>query len=156
MGPQPGPATEKRGSLLSLLASCAILAAVLAPLVGGLAWIAYGRSGQIGLLAAIAAGGVCFASASLALTTMFVCQRIRSPMAGILGSIAFRMGLPLAAGLAIERLSQPLSEAGCFEMILGLYLVTLVVETMLSLNFVPQPRLKSVAESTAAPGLSGH
>ena len=156
MGHESGPATPKRGSLLSLLAACAILAAVLAPLVGGLAWFAYGRSGQIGALAALTAGGVCFASASLALSTMFVCQRVGSPMAGILGSIAFRMGLPLAAGLAIDRLNQPLSEAGCFAMILGLYLVTLVVETMVSLNFVPQPRPKSVSDAAAAPGLAGH
>ncbi|MEX2173440.1 MAG: hypothetical protein WD872_03705 [Pirellulaceae bacterium] len=59
------------------------------------------------------------------------------PIGGILGGMMFRMGLPLLAGIALQKTNEPLAEAGVFPMILGIYLVALVAETLLSLRFVP-------------------
>jgi hypothetical protein len=49
----------------------------------------------------------------------------------------FRMGVPLAVGIASVRGGGPLAEAGVFGMILVYYFVTLVAETGLSLKLVP-------------------
>jgi hypothetical protein len=169
--PQAGQATERpdvppTGSLTSLLAACAVLFAVLAPLAIAMACFAYSRSGTIGIVAAAIAGGICWVSASLALVAAFLGQRWNNPIAGILGGTLLRLGLPLAGGLAIQQTQPALAQAGCFTMILGLYLVALVVETALSLKFVPQPRTNvkrelpppqggAISSSTMAGGVTG-
>jgi len=150
--PQAGQAIERRSSLKSLLASCAILAAVLAPFTVAVAWFAYGRSGSIGIAAAAIAGGVCWLSASLALATVYLGQMLNNPIGGILGGMFFRMGLPLGVGMAIQQSHEPLANAGSFLMILGLYLVALVVETMLSLKFVPAAKAKAANEGPTMGG----
>ena len=152
MDPHADQANEQRGSLRSLLASCAVLAAVLAPLAAAIAWFAFGRSGWIGVAAAAIAGVVCWLSASLALAAVYLGQKLNNPIAGIIGAMFFRMGLPLAVGLAINQWHAPLAQAGCFLMILGLYLVALVVETILSLQFVPPAMQKAASEATAVSG----
>jgi hypothetical protein len=150
--PQAARATEQRGSLKSLFASCAILFAVLAPLSFAIGLWAYSRSGAIGVAAAAIAGGVCWLSASLALVSVYLGQKLGNPIGGIVGSMFFRMGLPLGAGLAIQQWQPPLAGAGCFLMILGLYLVALVVETALSLKFVP----RSITSSSNDAGSAAH
>jgi hypothetical protein len=157
--PQPGVAIERRGSVASLLASCALLGLVLAAASASVAWWASSRSGSSGAYAALLAGGVCLISSTLALTISFLGQRFDQPIAGILGGMLFRLGLPLATGLAIQSLGGPLATAGCFGMIVALYLVALPVETLLSLKFVPQTKSKlpaAVGPSTASAGISGH
>ncbi len=150
----------ERGPLITLLVSCAILAAVLAPLAVMFGSIAFVRSGALGVGAAAIALGVCWFSASLALTCVYVGQEIKNPIAGILGGMLVRMGLPLAVGLAIQRSHGSLADAGCFLMILGLYLVALVVETWLSLRLVRRDQPKSAGSAmsggpSVASGISG-
>jgi len=145
---------NERGSLIALLASCAILMAVLAPLAAVFGSIAFFRSGSVGIGAAVIALGVCWLSASLALSCVYVGQEIKNPIAGILGGMIVRMGLPLAFGLAIQRSPGPLADAGCFLMILGLYLVALVVETWLSLRLVRRDQPKSADSAISAGGPS--
>jgi hypothetical protein len=156
--PQPGVATERRGSVTSLLASCALLAAVLTVATAAAAWWGWSRAGSSGVLAAAIAGGVCWLSSALALTISFLGQRFEQPIAGILGGMIFRLGLPLATGLAISSLGGPIAAAGCFGMIVALYLVALPIETLLSLKFVPQSKSKTqtaVGTSTASAGIPG-
>ena len=179
MDPQAGQATERpevpqtgrpdgppTGSLASLLRACAVLFAVLAPLSIAIACFAYTRSGTVGIVAAAIAGGLCWVSGSLALAAAFLGQRWNNPIAGILGGTLLRLGFPLAGGLAIQQTQPPIAQAGCFTMILGLYLVALAVETVLSLKFVPQPRTKvkrdvppsqggAISSSTMAGGVTG-
>jgi hypothetical protein len=150
--PQAAQATEQRGSLRSLLVSCALLAAVLTPLAVVIAWFAFSRNHWTGVAAAAIAGGVCWLSASLALAAVYLGQQLNNPIAGIMSSMFFRMGLPLAVGLAINQWHAPLSQAGCFLMILGLYLVALVIETILSLQFVPPTTHRASSEATAVSG----
>jgi hypothetical protein len=121
--------------------------------------LGYGRSGWSGIAAAATAGLVCWLSASLALVSLFVSQRLKAPVQGVLVGMIFRMGLPLAAGMALNEAVPLLADAGVFWMILGLYLVALVVETLLSLRFVPADnigQLKSAASIDAASGVQSH
>ncbi len=146
---------------MSLLVACAVLALVLAPLAALLGAFAFARSGIIGLGAAAIASVVCWLSASLALAAVYLGQEIKNPIAGILGGMVFRMGLPLAAVLAIQRAKGPLADAGCLWMILGLYAVALVVETWLSLRLVQRanPNVPAgavpVRSPSVASGISG-
>jgi len=140
---------------MGLLASCAILAGILAPFIVAVAWLAYGRSGSIGIAAAAIAGAVCWLAASLALATVYLGQLLNNPIAGILGGMFFRIGLPLSIGIAIQQSHQPLASAGIFLMILALYLVALVAETVLSLKFVPPAKANVASETTAVGGSTG-
>ena len=157
----PDSQVIERRSLIRLLNSCAVLAAVLAPLAALFGSIAYACSGMMGIAGAAIALAVCWLSASLALICVFLGQEIKNPIAGILGGMIVRMGLPLAVGFAIQRSYGPLADAGCFLMILGLYLVALVVETWLSLRLVRRDQAKSDANvmsaggPTIASGISG-
>lgn len=126
---------------MSLIVACALVGLVLLPIAAAIAWFSYGRSGLMGVAAAAIATVVCWLSASLALASVFVGQRLDAGIQGILAGMLFRMGLPLAVAMALKHLSPSLTEAGIFWMILGLYLVALVVETLLSLRFVP-PNLR--------------
>ena len=143
---------EQGCSIASLIGSCAILATALLPFAAGAAWFGYASSGNLGLAAAAIAAGVCWLSGSLALVAAFVGQRLNAGIQGVLVGMIFRMGLPLGAGMVLERNSPPLAAAGVFHMILALYLVALVVETLLSLRFVPKS--KAPAKSVAAVDLS--
>jgi hypothetical protein len=149
---QPSTAQQpaQGGSLTSLLLACAALAAVLIPLAAVLGAFAFARSGLIGLGAAAIAAAVCWIAASLALTAVYLGQEIKNPIAGILGGMIFRMGLPLVVILAIQRAQGPLADAGCLWMILGLYAVALVVETWLSLQLVQRLHPKTAIGAVAA------
>jgi hypothetical protein len=129
------------------------LAASLLPFAAALAWLGNSRSGEIGVAAAAIALGVCWVSGSLALVCTFVGQRLGAAIHGVLVGMIFRMGLPLVTGIALQRNNPPLADAGVLLMILGLYLVALLVETLLSLRFVPRSvsPAKSV-ETAQVPG----
>ena len=155
MIPQTGQANERRSSVRGLLVSCAILAGILAPFTIAVAWFAYGRSGAIGIAAAAIAGGVCWVSASLALATVYLGQMLKNPVGGILGGMFFRMGLPLGVGIAIQQSHPPLANAGTFLMILALYLVALIAETLLSLKIVSPGKANVASETKAVSGSTG-
>jgi hypothetical protein len=155
--PQDGRASGRDSSIRSLLVACALVGLALLPVAAGIAWLGYARSGPVGVGAAAIAAGVCWLSACLALVTVFVGQRLDAGIQGILAGMLFRMGLPLAVAMAFKYNSPPLAEAGIFWMILGLYLVALVVETLLSLRFVPKkgPGMKPTPVIDVARGAQG-
>jgi len=84
-------------------------------------------------------GGICWLAAALALTATFVGNRFHSPVQGMLVGMFFRMGLPLAAVVALPQLGGPLATSGVTMTILGVYLVALVIETLLALRMVSPP-----------------
>src|SRR5262245_2702441 len=98
------------------------------------------------LLSAAIGGGVCWLAGILALTAGFVANRFQAPVQGVLLGMLVRMGLPLAALVAFTQTGAPLGANGFAATILGVYLVSLVVETLLSLRMVA-PRA-GVVEST--------
>jgi hypothetical protein len=119
-----------------LALSVAILTAVLAAAFPLFAVYGYHRHGSWGLIAAIVAALVCWASCSLALACVAFLQRTQ-PVAGILGSMIFRMGVPLVLGIALQQNHEQLAAAGIFGTILLYYLLSLIVETLLSVRLIP-------------------
>jgi hypothetical protein len=142
---QVNNASPTRGSVLGLVAACAVLAAVLLPAGILIGWIVARRLDGLVLQAALIAVGVCWISGAFALAAAVVGGRLGMPLHGFLIGMFFRTGLPLAAGVALNRVA-PLAEAGIFSMILGVYLCALVVETLLSLYLVqPATRVRPAA-----------
>jgi hypothetical protein len=119
-----------------LVASCALLG-VIAFLTAGLVAGALNRGFGNDTLAVIAiGGGVCWIAAGLALAATYVSSRHGSPVQGVLAGMFFRMALPLAAVVVLPRLNERLAASGLVGTILGVYLVTLAVETFLALRLV--------------------
>jgi len=123
----------------SLVWSCVILAGVIAPTAILLAGTCNRGLSFDALRTAAAGGGVCWVAGAAALVATFFANRIGSPIQGVLAGMLFRMGLPLAAVLALPRLDERLAATGVVTTIVGVYLVALVVETLLSLKMVPAP-----------------
>lgn len=139
MDRQTRRATEVRLSLTSLAASCALLAAAILPTALLVAWIASGRLSAGTFTSAALGGGVCWLAAALALAATFLGNRFHAPVQAMLVGMIFRMGLPLVAILGLPRLGGPLADSHIPATILGVYLVALVVETVLSLRMIPSP-----------------
>jgi len=102
-----------------------------------IAWVADARHGSWGLAATAVAGGVCWLGAVLALWITWQFSGA-GPVAvqGVLLGMLFRMGLPLAAGVALTTSGGALAQAGVFGLILAFYLLTLPLETWLSVRLV--------------------
>lgn len=134
-------------SLAGLALGCAVLTVVL--VVAGVGFGYYGshRSGEVGVQAAVIAGGVCWLAGCLALAVSYAGNRLGWGVQAVLGSMGIRLGLPMVAGIVLQRLFPSLAEAGVFGMILGNYLIMLATETLLSLKFVStssKPMTKAV------------
>jgi hypothetical protein len=118
----------------------AVWCAGLGVLIGGaavvLSAILDGGLSQEALVRAAVSGGVCWASAVLALTASWLGNRWHAPVHGLLVGMLFRMGLPLAAIVALPRLGGPLAPPRIATTILGVYFVTLVLETAASVRMV--------------------
>ncbi|MFN0018065.1 MAG: hypothetical protein ACKVP0_07390 [Pirellulaceae bacterium] len=121
----------------SLIRACALLAAVLLALLPCFAAYGYFASGSIGILAALVACGICLACGILALCVTSIAQKMNQGIQGILGAMLVRMGVPLFALLVLPKIGGPLVAAGVTGMVMAYYLVTLAMETWLSLRFVP-------------------
>jgi hypothetical protein len=89
------------------------------------------------LISAAVGGGVCWTAGALALTATYLGNRFQAPVQGLLGGMVFRMGLPLAAILALPQLGGPVAASSVTTTILGVYLVALLGETLLALRMVP-------------------
>lgn len=116
-----------------------MLALALVPAGIAVGWICSRQLDSRAMLAAATAVGICWLSGSLALAAICFGTWLRLPVQGVLGGMLVRMALPLAAGLVLSRVSGPLAESNVFSMIVGVYLCGLVVETLLSLQFIPPP-----------------
>jgi len=133
-------------SVMSLLIYCALLGIAVAPAAIAVAWIANGQISPNTVFNAAVGGGICWLAGALALTITFLGNYFHAPVQGLLVSMLVRMGLPLAAIIALPKLSGPLAATSMTTTILGVYLVALIVETGLSLRMVPpQSRVPSAA-----------
>lgn len=130
------PTKATRWPRLSLAASCTALVAtvvvaylLIAPLAarvyGGMAWWSAGTAALV--------CGIC---ATLALLISGLVRNPRSSVVAVLGGVLIRMGAPLAIGTYVTSHGGALADAGFFGMIFAFYLITLVVETLLSLSLV--------------------
>jgi hypothetical protein len=65
---------------------------------------------------------------------------LQAPVQGVLVAMLLRMGLPLAALIALPNMGGTIATSGVTSTILGVYLVALVLETILSLRMIaPRP-----------------
>ncbi len=101
-------------------------AAVVLPL----GWVISGN--RTGLFAAAAAGGVCLLAAWTALGVSELLRRPQHMLALVLAGMMIRMGIPLAAALAVYFSGGPLADAGFLYYLVVFYPITLTVETFLS------------------------
>jgi hypothetical protein len=119
-----------------MIRSCLALTAVvlLALLVVG--GVVGSTRGLNGVLAASTAAAICWFGSSLALLMAAYSSRSNQAVQGHLLGMFFRLGLPLVAGMILQKSGGPLAEAGVFGLIVVFYLITLVAETFLSLRFI--------------------
>jgi hypothetical protein len=89
------------------------------------------------LLVAAMAGLICWVAGATALAITAVTTRFGTPVHGVLLGMLLRMGLPLIAIIAFSQGDRPLASAGLAPTTLGVYLVSLVFETLLTVRMVP-------------------
>ena len=115
----------------------AVLAAVLGLAFPAFAWVGHMRNGAPGVWAAAAAGGVCYASAALALLLVAFVRDPQQAVGAVLGGMLLRTGIPLIFGIVMKQQGGTLAEGEILAMVLPYYLLTLVTETVLSLKLIP-------------------
>ena len=123
-----GPGSRSRCALgrLSLL----LLAA--SPLLFLAGFLLYGPTG---IASAAVVLVICWTSGCLALACTAMAPAAQAAHAALFGML-FRTGLPLGAGLLVHFVGGPLRDAGFIPLLLGFYLVSLVVETWLSVRLL--------------------
>src|SRR4051812_17333748 len=94
-------ATSGSSSFASLVASCAVLLAVIGPASLVVASVAEGAVSWRAVTVAAAAFAVCYVAASSSLVAVWAGNRSGMPVQGMLLGMLFRMALPLAAIIAV-------------------------------------------------------
>lgn len=99
--------------------------------------VAWYLSGRWGLAAAVAAASLCWVGAVLGATTGVIVGRwIKGPARPLyefLVGMLFRMGVPIGGAVVAHIMGGPLRDAGMLYYVMGLYLISLAVETLFSL-----------------------
>ena len=117
---------------LGLVSACVALAlsvVVAFPVVG---YVAYVKFGVAGIRSAGVAATVCWLAATVALVVTGFVKQSPNGVAGILVASALRFGLPLVAGVVVQNAGGPLADSSFLRWIVVFYLITLTVETTLS------------------------
>jgi len=117
--------------LTSLAIACAVLLVVVGPASFFVASVAEGAFSWRAATIAASAGVVCYVAAASSLVVIFVCNQLGRPVPGMLLGMLFRMGLPLAAILALG------NQRTLGATIIVVYLLALVVETFLAARMTP-------------------
>ena len=118
-------------SLLFRAAFLAVVAVLAAAVILPLGWAISGN--RTGLFAGAAAGGVCLLAAWTALGLSEPLRRPMYMLAQLFVGMLIRMGIPLAAALAVYFRGGPLADAGFLYYVVLFYPVMLVAETFLVL-----------------------
>ena len=138
-----------RGRPKSIWYASAILTLVVVLVFPAFAWFGHKSHGWDGVAAGGVAAGCCWFGAIAALVLGGILARRGNAAHGVLLGMLFRLGIPLAVGIVLDRRGGPLAEAGVFGMILIYYFVTLVAETALSLKLIqPGDKSANVTESS--------
>jgi hypothetical protein len=145
--------TRRSDSTRKLARGCIILSAVGVGLFLVVGAVLASSHGVLGWVAAGVAAGFCVIGSVTALVLVGVSRVPSSAVSALLVGIFARTGLPLAGGIALSFYAPRLAEAGLMAAVMTCYLVTLVVETALSVGLVNAPKRTSLprgpAQSTA-------
>ncbi len=133
---RPAAVLFKPPLLAATLRSCAVLVVVLLLIGPAIVYPAWTSHGQAGLVAALIAGAVCLLAGIAALAITGLTRNTPNALNGILASILFRTMIPLGAAVVLSESNRSLAEAGIFGLFVWFYLLTLVVETLLSVRLV--------------------
>ncbi|MEX0715778.1 MAG: hypothetical protein WD066_04290 [Planctomycetaceae bacterium] len=131
------------------LGGCAVLAAIVLVAYPPAAWIASGRAGHAGLVAAAIAAGVCLLASMAALCVTHAYANTPSAIVAALGSILLRTAAPLAVTVILVSASPELAAAGLFGSTVFFYLLTLSAETVLAARLVNEACRNPVGRSTS-------
>ena len=124
---------------LGLAARVGILVAVPVAMMAISLPISWSFSGVYGIVASAVVAGVCLAGAIPALVITHCVRGPTSSQYGLLVAMCFRMGIPLGFALGPYLREGPLADAGVIYYLLAFYMVTLAVETLLSLPAFQKP-----------------
>lgn len=152
VSPNP-PAADGKRSFAAVWA-CALLAGLML-----VAWLidaivvsrAMGRS--VWGISALAAG-ICWFGATTSLVLLHVMRLRGSPIAGLLIGMVIRMTIPLFIALMATIQHSGLAEAGLAGQLVVFYLLSLAIETVLSLvlaKSVPRVTISSAVSSSRSP-----
>ena len=125
---RPKSASPQRRPLLGFI----LLVGALALTFAAVGPISYYTDGEIGLAAASLAAVGCLLGGLAALAGSWLWRGTDAALINLLVGMMFRTGVPLGLALAVFYSGRPLVDAGFARCLLVFYLVTLVVETLVS------------------------
>lgn len=102
------------------------------------------------------AAGICWFGALLSLVLLHVLRMRGSALAGALVGMLIRMTIPLAIGAALVSQGGSLAQAGLFGQLVVFYLVTLAIETVISVVLMKAAPSAVARQSAAANGSASH
>jgi hypothetical protein len=92
------------------------------------------------------AAGICWTGAMLSLVLLHLLRLRGSPVAGVLVGMLVRMTIPLAIAFRVTTQGGSLADAGLLGQLVVFYLVTLTIETSLTMALTKSvPQVASVA-----------
>jgi|GEM_PF-5908917 len=120
----------------SLRFGCGVLTAVVLIALIPTLYVASHKSGTDGVIVALVAAVTCWVSscAALILTTV-MCSK-NPDITGVMAGMLLRTGVPLVVAFILNQSSSFMATNGIFGWILVFYLVTLFVETILSVRYL--------------------
>ncbi len=135
--------------------ACAIFTAVVLFALAATLGAAYLWNGTRFFPSALAAWGLCWFAALVALFMVFVGRMLGQGVGAVLLAMGVRMGLPLAAALMLVDQSPVWGETKLVEFLLGNYLLALIAETGLAVHLLAGttflPVGKPAAEVASSP-----
>ncbi len=120
----------------TLAGSCVVLTVVVALVLPVVALALRARNGSDGVLAACIAAGICWVASITALVVAKITTDTQLRLAGVFASMALRTGIPLIAAILLTSTSPTLTRGGVFGATVVFYLLTLMLETVLSVRLV--------------------
>jgi hypothetical protein len=119
-----------------LLRACIILSAIVLVAIPIAAQLATQWRGSSTWFATLVAAGVCWLGATVSLVVAYLGRQRGAAMMGLMLSMLVRMAIPLAIALLVVTSHSALAEGGLMGQLLIFYLLTLTVETLLSVSLV--------------------
>ncbi len=113
-----------------------VLTAILLPVAAVVSYVGYLQYGRYGVAASAAAAVICWLAGMAALFVTAATRNTPSALSGILLSMLLRTGVPLLAAVVLSHTIRELAVAGLFGFFVVFYLLTLCLETLLSVGLV--------------------
>jgi len=141
----------------AMVISCLVLTLLMAIAAIVAAVVGYERYGGTGVVTAGVAATTCWLASLTALVLVGLTTATPNAMSGLFGAMGLRTGIPLIVAFVLAALSPTLANAGIVGMFLVFFLVSLTVETTLSVVIVstPSPGPKPSADPEASSGNHG-